>query len=225
MINRFLKSIHNFFLIFGINISFVRKPQNSHTALEHNTKEKMDEFFANPENLKNYINSERKEFFVSVVSLLKERSISANGKAIGDAGCGTGHLLLYLSREFTPSLMHGYDFSVEALKVAEKVLPQAKFTPFDIYQGTETTYDIVFCTEVLEHLLQPDKALHNLTAMLNPGGVLIITVPNGRLDTYEGHINFWSPESWEVFISGAGVQFKKETGLLGKTDLFAVLQK
>lgn len=225
MINKFLKSIHNFFLIFGLNISFVKKPQNSHTALEHNTKEKMDEFFANPENLRNYINQEREEFFLSVVSLLKERNVSADNKAIGDAGCGTGHLLLYLSQEFSPASMHGFDFSAEALKVAGKVLPAAEFSLFDIYEGTDKTFDIVFCTEVLEHLLHPEKALARLTEMLNPAGVLLITVPNGRIDTYEGHINFWSPESWEIFITKAGTGFKTETGLLGKTDLFAVITK
>ncbi|MEG2336387.1 MAG: hypothetical protein RSC04_01440, partial [Bacteroidales bacterium] len=32
------------------------------------------------------------------------------------------------------------------------------------------------------------------------GGTLVISVPDGRKDTYSGHIQFWSPESWAVFI-------------------------
>ena len=35
---------------------------------------------------------------------------------------------------------------------------------------------------------------------MSQNGILIITVPNGRMDTSFRHINFWSPESWEIFI-------------------------
>lgn len=37
------------------------------------------------------------------------------------------------------------------------------------------------------------------------------TVPEGRRDTFLGHINFWSPESWREFVanqtSGSSVRF------------------
>lgn len=39
-------------------------------------------------------------------------------------------------------------------------------------------YDFIFCFEVLEHLSNPLKALHNLKSTLNPQGVLIVSVPN-----------------------------------------------
>ena len=35
---------------------------------------------------------------------------------------------------------------------------------------------------------------------LNTNGKLIISVPDGRIDTFSGHINFWSPESFKIFI-------------------------
>lgn len=27
-----------------------------------------------------------------------------------------------------------------------------------------------------------------------------MTVPDGRIDTYKGHINFWSKQSWDAWI-------------------------
>jgi 2-polyprenyl-3-methyl-5-hydroxy-6-metoxy-1,4-benzoquinol methylase len=61
-------------------------------------------------------------------------------------------------------------------------------------------YDVIFCTEVLEHLEKPHVALANLVAALNPGGILVLTVPDGRQDTINEHLNFWSPEGWRAFL-------------------------
>jgi hypothetical protein len=49
--------------------------------------------------------------------------------------------------------------------------------------------------ETLEHLLHPGEALRNL---LEASRRCILTVPEGRKDSFRGHINFWSLESWEV---------------------------
>jgi SAM-dependent methyltransferase len=41
----------------------------------------------------------------------------------------------------------------------------------------QNTFDLVMCEQVLEHLLHPQRALKNLSAILKPGGLLHITVP------------------------------------------------
>lgn len=38
-------------------------------------------------------------------------------------------------------------------------------------------YDCIFCTEVLEHTLQPFHAVAELRRLLSPGGVLVLSVP------------------------------------------------
>ena len=32
------------------------------------------------------------------------------------------------------------------------------------------------------------------------GGLVLVTVPDGRADKFAGHINYWCEESWEVFV-------------------------
>ena len=41
----------------------------------------------------------------------------------------------------------------------------------------EARYDFIFCTEVLEHVLQPFNAVSNIRRLLKPKGLLFITVP------------------------------------------------
>jgi 2-polyprenyl-3-methyl-5-hydroxy-6-metoxy-1,4-benzoquinol methylase len=54
---------------------------------------------------------------------------------------------------------------------------------------------------VIEHIIDPYSAVKNLHNALNDNGILVLTVPNGRRDTINEHINFWSPESWCGFLS------------------------
>jgi ubiquinone/menaquinone biosynthesis C-methylase UbiE len=49
-------------------------------------------------------------------------------------------------------------------------------TAYEIPEKSET-YDCVLCTAVLEHLENPQKALHEAYRVLKPGGYVIYTVP------------------------------------------------
>ena len=46
------------------------------------------------------------------------------------------------------------------------------------------TFDVILCTEVLEHVPYPDKAIKELTRLLKNGGTLIITAPFNSLTHY-----------------------------------------
>ena len=98
----------------------------------------------------------------------------------------------------------GYDFSKSAVEFAKKVHQACIFYHDDLYDiENKENFDLIFCTEVLEHLLYPERVLRNIYNLLNDQGVLFITVPNGRFDSYRGHINFWSKESFAIFLHSA----------------------
>lgn len=120
---------------------------------------------------------------------------------------------------YQAAVLFGFDHSLAALEIARRLLLQAEFRMMDIYAPMpDERFDIIFCIEVLEHLLYPDRALRNLT-QLAPGGMLILAVPNGRYDHFAGHINFWSPESWRVFLETTCPSWEIETGLTGNGRL------
>jgi 2-polyprenyl-3-methyl-5-hydroxy-6-metoxy-1,4-benzoquinol methylase len=39
-------------------------------------------------------------------------------------------------------------------------------------------FDIITCTDVMEHVLDPHQALYNMVGLLNPGGILYLEIPN-----------------------------------------------
>lgn len=148
--------------------------------IRFNTQERADQLWSNDEIVKFYLSPARLKFYDDLVNLTREKGIDCNGKHIADVGCGTGHILFSISKTFHPLSMTGLDYSREVIAIARTVVPEAKFYYHDIYESSkEYGFDVVFCMEVLEHLLLPNEALRNLTAMMNRPGVAVITVPNG----------------------------------------------
>ena len=67
--------------------------------------------------------------------------------------------------------------------------------------------------------------MKNIIEMMKKDSVCLITVPNGRTDQYEGHINFWSPESWEVFIKANSEGLSVSTGVINdKKNNYAIIR-
>lgn len=171
-------------------------------AVAANTDQNWNSWFSNPKYLKEYADEGRLKSYDEIITVFDRAGVFGGCKTMLDAGCGTGHFIAAMARRFTDIKLYGADFSTEGLAVSKKTAPSAEFFMLDLYQLPENhdKYDIVVCSEVLEHLLYPDKALENLKQLTADGGKLLLTVPNGRIDRYGGHINFWSPESWKVFV-------------------------
>lgn len=93
-----------------------------------------------------------------------------------DAGCGSGGLLQKMqSLGWTVS---GIEFTEEAAAKARAVTP-ALFVG-DILDAPfpESSFDLVTCNHVLEHVPRPLETLAKLIRWLAPGGVLSLEVPN-----------------------------------------------
>lgn len=172
--------------------------------VQGNSKNSWNSWFGNEKFLKEYTDPKRIESYNDIIDAVSEFKVFDSANSVFDMGCGTGHLLLAINKRFPNIKLFGSDFSEEAVSFSQKLLPSAEFFTLDIYNIPESfykKYDVVICSEVLEHLLYPEKALNNIFNLLpQNGGTIVLAVPNGRIDTYSGHINFWSPESWKVFV-------------------------
>lgn len=176
-------------------------PNSIASAIDFNSQRNADELWSNPEVVTFYLSAERENFYDELITLLLRNGVDCNDKDVADIGCGLGDVLLRISRSFQPRSLTGYDFSQAGLDIARSVLPNASFHRYDIYElDTENAFDVVLCIETLEHLLFPNKALEKLLAITRRPGTIVATTPNGRIDGFKGHINFWSPESWQVFV-------------------------
>lgn len=91
-----------------------------------------------------------------------------------DAGCGTG-----LNLASMPDGSTGIDLNPRNLELVRRRLPRQHVVEGDIeaMPFEDASFATVVCTEVLEHVPYPAKALGEIRRVLRPGGLLIGSVP------------------------------------------------
>jgi len=158
-------------------------------------------------------------FLSSVVSLAKP----LNPKKVLDAGCGEGFSLNKLITNKIGEYLEGIENSKEAIVLGKKLFPKAKIKLGSVYDlPYEANYfDLVLCTEVLEHLENPQKALLEIIRVSKKH--VILSVPNepffrmanflaGKYIKSFGnppdHINHWNLFSFQRFIKKQNVKIK-----------------
>jgi SAM-dependent methyltransferase len=90
------------------------------------------------------------------------------------------------------------------------------FPEFDLLNPVDTgsTYDVVICEQVLEHVIDPVKAARTLNDLLVPGGIAIVSTPF-MIKVHElpqfGMFDYWrfTPRGLEALLERAG--FEVET--------------
>ena len=107
------------------------------------------------------------------------------------------------------------------MEQGRKECPKASFFKHDIYNNLNLHFDLLVCMETLEHLNYPERALGNL---LNASNVVILTVPDGRKDSFRGHINFWSMESWKIFIKNFANEEDIFFKMINNNNLLAIIE-
>ena len=171
-----------------------------------------------------------------LIDVVIQKGWAMDGRVVADIGCGFGGLLEQVHRGHRPAELIGVEVAHSPINWMRNNRPHIKGCvasldmPSGAWQSSCNFHaDVVFCTEVLEHLLRPESALANLMALRKKNGVLVLSVPNGRADTAAQHINFWSPESWQRFLETTAAGSHIETFLLnnphapGGSDIIALI--
>ena len=75
------------------------------------------------------------------------------------------------------------------------------------YKKHHAAYDLVLCEQVLEHLLDPARAFHNLAILLKPGGITHVSVPAINNTHGEPHYFYagFPQATLEAFARNAGL--------------------
>lgn len=150
-------------------------------------------------------------FLRAVVRTIKPLNISS----ILDVGCGEGFTLATLKKEGIGKKLEGVDYVENALEIGKKLYPDLVLKKGDIYrlQYKADSFDLVLCTEVLEHLAEPEKGLRELVRVSKK--YALVTVPNEpwftfqriargknllKLGAHPEHIQWWTAGSFEAFV-------------------------
>jgi ubiquinone biosynthesis O-methyltransferase len=159
-----------------------------------------------------------------------------------DVGCGTGIPSEKLKRF---GEVYGIDISPKSIEEVQKYnrcdkcyVGVAEELPFE-----NGMFDVVVCTEVIEHLLDPSKALSEMNRVLIGGGHLIISTPNPwywrvilnraiailrRQKAGTGQIveNFISPKKLKKMLKEKGFEVEEFKTVFFKPDyIYRIVEK
>lgn len=146
-----------------------------------------------------------------------------HGKKLLDAGSGTGWFSERACKRGA---------QVTSLDVGEKLLAQvAKKCDSERVVGDllalpfpADSFDVVICSEVIEHTTDPEHAVRELARVLRPDGILVVTVPNRvwhfaidianvlKLRPYEGYENWLSWPQLRRYVVEAHLSIERMKG-------------
>lgn len=128
---------------------------------KHTSKSIFQQFFIN-------------NFYDSLIKVITPLHV----KNILDAGCGEGFSLHKISEYNIGEKLEGIDYSNEAILIGKKLFPNLSLKQASIYDlpYKDNTFDLVLCTEVLEHLENPKKGLQEIVRVSKK--YILVSVPN-----------------------------------------------
>jgi ubiquinone/menaquinone biosynthesis C-methylase UbiE len=110
----------------------------------------------------------------STRELVMKYSDNIDGIRLLDVGVGLGRLLSSLPASFDK---YGMDISMEYLKIAKNKGIEVCNSLIEDMPYKKDTFEMIICTDVLEHVLDLNRACFKMMSVLKSGGFLIVRVP------------------------------------------------
>jgi len=172
---------------------------------EDNSAQGYDELWGDATNLESFRSEAdhvRDKLTIEIIDHI-EAFIQPNAQVV-DIGCGIGDLLGEIQKRRPSVGVCGLDFSAKAVEGARNAMPDGEFIQFVIEQTLpyeSDSFDVVLCTDVLEHLEHPRLVASELVRICRAGGMVAIVVPDGDVDQFFGHYWFWNEQSFAALLS------------------------
>lgn len=148
-------------------------------------------------------------------------NISKDEKVILDAGCGIGYFMDIFYKKGKE--VHGIDIDTECVKYVQGLRNWiVKNEGIEKTSYPNSSFDAIICSEVLEHIHEPEKAIIEFHRLLGYQGILILTTPS--LDGFfkitktcheegmeEHHVEGYSQQQLVLLLESNGFKVEKKS--------------
>ena len=119
---------------------------------------------------------------------LVRRWVQLEGARVLDIGCGVG---MYTGQflNYTPHVV-GVELDLPVAAQARLRAPQVTVAPAEVLPFADSSFDVVFSHEVLEHVANDRLAAAEMVRVCAPAGRIVMFCPN-RLYPFETHGHYW----------------------------------
>jgi len=131
------------------------------------------------------------------------------GKRFLDIGCSVG-LTVAAAHDLGLDAM-GIDIDATAVEVASKEFPgSGGFQQLSVEEMAETgvEFDMVYASEVIEHVSDPESFIRSIARLLSKGGIAYLTMPDGGHFTLPRDFAKWNmvvPPEHLTFFTRKGI--------------------
>jgi SAM-dependent methyltransferase len=105
--------------------------------------------------------------------------------SILDAGCGRGWMMRALRDRYSQATFHGVEPSEQESEIARREGWLVDTARVDGRYAINRRYDLVYCTNVVEHTTHPAGFLTTLRELTAPGGRIVVTCPDASYPNAE----------------------------------------
>ncbi|MEV6867970.1 class I SAM-dependent methyltransferase [Streptosporangium subroseum] len=135
------------------------------------------------------------------------RRIGAAGRALDIGAAGGGNTRVLVKHGWSALVA---DFSETAVELARLRGLRAIHADARDLPLPDMEFDLVLAFDVLEHIEEDDRAVHELVRVLRPGGTALITVPCDMAlwsahDVASGHVRRYTRDGLRTLLAGQGL--------------------
>ncbi|MFZ4524739.1 MAG: class I SAM-dependent methyltransferase [Chlorobium sp.] len=128
------------------------------------------------------------------IILEKMNKLTEKPEIVIDFGSGQGDFLCKAVASHKAKKYVGFEMSSTGVSISRTKVPEAEFIQVNLFFPTADVSrfigqgDIAVCSDVIEHVDEPEKFCQQLKSYLKPGAYLLLTVPGGPMSDFDRHI-------------------------------------